>query len=155
MKPIVVAEHGSENASICTKENVEIQGLNLWLSDIGRPPGNTRTERVIGTLKREEINLQEKYANETETKVSVAKTIWDYHMSRPNQGNGGFAANAAHHIGRAKLMKCIFPRAWNFSCWAENVLGLLGRRAPRIQDLRFAQTVMLIAYYGFWDAKQR
>jgi hypothetical protein len=82
--------------------------------------------------------------------VETNKTIWDYHMSRPNQGNGGFAPKEAHHIGRAKLMKCIFPRAWNFSCWSENGLGLLGRRAPRIQDLRFAQTVMLIAYYGFW-----
>lgn len=103
MKPIVVADHGSANTSSYTKANVEIQGLKLWLSGIGRPTGNARTERVIGTLKREEINLQEQYANEAEAKVSIAKAIWDYNMNRPNQGNGGFAPNAVHHIGRAEL----------------------------------------------------
>jgi transposase InsO family protein len=49
LKPIVVADHGSANAAKYTKANVEIQGLKLWLSGIGRPTGNARTERVIGT----------------------------------------------------------------------------------------------------------
>lgn len=103
MKPIVVADHGSANTASYTKANVEIQGLKLWLSGIGRPTGNARTERVIGTLKREEINLQEQYANETEAKLSIGKAVWDYNMNRPNQGNGGFAPNAVHHAGRAAL----------------------------------------------------
>ncbi len=47
MKPIVVADHGSANAAKYTKHNIEIQGLRLWLSGIGRPTGNARTERVI------------------------------------------------------------------------------------------------------------
>ena len=105
MKPIVVADHGSANASKYTKHNIEIQGLKLWLSGIGRPTGNARTERVIGTLKREEINLQEQYANETEAKNSIGNAIWDYNVNRPNQGNGGHAPNAVHHSGRAELMK--------------------------------------------------
>ena len=105
MKPIVVADHGSANASKYTKHNIEIQGLKLWLSGIGRPTGNARTERVIGTLKREEINLQEQYANETEAKSSIGTAIWDYNVNRPNQGNGGHAPNAVHHSGRAELMK--------------------------------------------------
>ena len=105
MRPIVVADHGSANAARYTKENIEIQGLKLWLSGIGRPTGNARTERVIGTLKREEIYLQEQYANETEAKTSIGKAITDYNMNRPNQGNGGFAPNSVHQIGRAELTK--------------------------------------------------
>ncbi len=105
LKPFVVADHGSANASKYTKSNIEIQGLKLWLSGIGRPTGNARTERVIGTLKREEINLQEQYANEQEAKTSIEKAIWDYNFNRPNQGNGGFAPNSVHHTGRAELTK--------------------------------------------------
>ena len=104
MKPFVVADHGSANAAKYTRNNIEIQGLKLWLSGIGRPTGNARTERVIGTLKREEISLQEQYAEETEARTSIGKAIWDYNMNRPNQGNGGHAPNACHHIGRRELM---------------------------------------------------
>lgn len=105
LKPIVVADHGSANTARYARANIEIQGLKLWLSGIGRPTGNARTERVIGTLKREEINLQEQYAEETEAKVSIGKAIWDYNFNRPNQGNGGFAPNSVHHMGRAELMR--------------------------------------------------
>lgn len=105
MKPYVVADHGSANAAKYTKHNIEIQGLKLWLSGIGRPTGNARTERVIGTLKREEINLQEQYAKEMEAKGSIQNAIWDYNFNRPNQGNGGHAPNSVHHCGRAKLME--------------------------------------------------
>ena len=52
MKPFVVADHGSANSAKYTRANIEIQGLKLWLSGIGRPTGKARTERVIGTLKR-------------------------------------------------------------------------------------------------------
>lgn len=99
----MVADHGSANAAKYTKANIEILGLKLWLSGIGRPTGNARTERVIGTLKREEINLQEQYGNENEAKISIGNAIWDYNFNRPNQGNGGFAPNAVHHSGRAAL----------------------------------------------------
>lgn len=105
MKPIVVADHGSANTAKYTKHNIEIQGLRLWLSGIGRPTGNARTERVIGTLKREEINLQEQYATEEEAKASIKNAIWDYNFNRPNQGNGGFAPDSVHHVGRMELMK--------------------------------------------------
>lgn len=105
LKPYVVADHGSANAASYTKNNIEIQGLKLWLSGIGRPTGNARTERVIGTLKREEINLQEQYANEAEAKSSIKNAIWDYNFNRPNQGNGGFAPNTIHHSGRKKMME--------------------------------------------------
>jgi len=105
LKPIVVADHGSANAAKYTKNNIEIQGLKLWLSGIGRPTGNARTERVIGTLKREEINLQEQYASEAEARTSIGNAIWDYNFNRPNQGNGGFAPNAVHHSGRTKMME--------------------------------------------------
>jgi putative transposase len=105
LKPTVVADHGSANAAKYTKANIEILGLKLWLSGIGRPTGNARTERVIGTLKREEINLQEQYASEPEATKSIGQTIFDYNANRPNQGNGGFAPNLVHHAGRAVLTK--------------------------------------------------
>lgn len=105
LKPTVVADHGSANASKYTKNNIEILGLKLWLSGIGRPTGNARTERVIGTLKREEINLQEQYAVEAEARTSIGNAIWDYNFNRPNQGNGGFAPNTVHHNGRKKMME--------------------------------------------------
>lgn len=103
LRPIVVADHGSANTAKYTKANIAVQGLKLWLSGIGRPTGNARTERVIGTLKREEINLQEQYANELEAKTAIARAIWDYNFNRPNQGNGGFAPNSVHHMGRKEL----------------------------------------------------
>lgn len=105
LKPFVVADHGSANIAAYTKTNIEVQGLKLWLSGIGRPTGNARTERVIGTLKREEINLQEQYADETEARDLIGKAINDYNFNRPNQGNGGFAPNSVHHQGRYELLK--------------------------------------------------
>ena len=105
LKPIVVADHGSANIAAYTKKNIEIQGLKLWLSGIGRPTGNARTERVMGTLKREEIYLQEQYENEEEARRLIGAKIYDYNFHRPNQGNGGFAPNSVHHHGRYELMK--------------------------------------------------
>lgn len=105
MKPRVVADHGSANVASYTKKNIEIQGLDLWLSGIGRPTGNARTERVIGTLKREEIKLQECYINEREARLRIGTAIWDYNFRRPNAGNGGFAPNSVHIQGRKILTK--------------------------------------------------
>lgn len=103
LRPRIVADHGSANISKMTKDNIEIQGLDLWLSGIGRPTGNARTERVMGTLKSEEINLQREYKSEKEAQKRIADTIKDYNFKRPNAGNGGFAPNAVHHLGRYKL----------------------------------------------------
>lgn len=105
LRPFVVADHGSANTAAYTKSNIEIQGLKLWLSGIGRPTGNARTERVIGTLKREEIYLQEQYENEEMAYKLIGAKIYDYNFHRPNQGNGGFAPNSIHHQGRYDLMK--------------------------------------------------
>lgn len=103
MKPRVVADHGSANVAAYTRKNIEVQGLDLWLSGIGRPTGNARTERVIGTLKREEIKLQEKYKSEQEARSRISAAIWDYNFRRPNSGNGGFAPNSVHIQGRWAL----------------------------------------------------
>lgn len=103
MKPRVVADHGSANVAAYTRKNIEVQGLDLWLSGIGRPTGNARTERVIGTLKREEIKLQEKYESEQEARSRISAAIWDYNFRRPNSGNGGFAPNSVHVQGRWTL----------------------------------------------------
>jgi putative transposase len=103
MRPILVADHGSANIAKYTRENIEIQGLELWLSGVGRPTGNARTERVIWTLKSEEINLQPEYESEQEALTRISATIQDYNTKRPNAGNGGFSPNAVHQIGRYKL----------------------------------------------------
>jgi putative transposase len=103
MKPRVVADHGSANIAAYTRKNIEIQGLDLWLSGIGRPTGNARTERVMGTLKREEIKLQEQYGSESEGRSRIGTAIWDYNFRRPNAGNGGFAPNSVHIQGRRVL----------------------------------------------------
>lgn len=105
LRPIVVADHGSANASARTKSNIEILGLTLWLSGIGRPTGNARTERTIGTLKAEEITLQDQYESETEARASIERAIKDYNFKRPNAGNGGFAPHEVHVHGRSKLTK--------------------------------------------------
>ena len=103
MKPRIVADHGSANIAAYTRKNIEVQGLDLWLSGIGRPTGNARTERVMGTLKREEIKLQEQYENESEARSRISTAIWDYNFRRPNAGNGGFAPNSVHIQGRRAL----------------------------------------------------
>jgi putative transposase len=104
LRPILVADHGSPNVSRWTRENIEVQGLKLWLSGIGRPTGNARTERVIGTLKTEEIKLQDCYIDEGEAQRRIAAVIHDYNFNRPNMGVGGHSPNAVHHMGRAALM---------------------------------------------------
>lgn len=105
LKPRLVADHGSANISRYTRTNIEVQGLDLWLSGIGRPTGNARTERVIGTLKAEEIKLQPCYESEDEGRTRIDAAIWDYNFHRPNSGNGGFAPNSVHHMGRHELTK--------------------------------------------------
>lgn len=101
LKPYVVADHGSANTSKHTRSNIEIQGLSLWLSGVGRPTGNARTERVIGTLKAEEIKLQPMYASEEEAIARINATIADYNYKRPNMGIGGHAPAIIHETGRA------------------------------------------------------
>jgi putative transposase len=103
MKPRIVADHGSANIAAYTRKNIEVQGLELWLSGIGRPTGNARTERVMGTLKREEIKLQEQYGSEEEARTRIGAAIWHYNFRRPNAGNGGFAPNSVHLMGRKIL----------------------------------------------------
>lgn len=100
LKPRLVADHGSANTSAYTRSNIEVQGLDLWLSGIGRPTGNARTERVIGTLKEEEIKLQDCYQDDDEAHRRIGFAIWDYNEIRPNAGVGGFAPNFVHHMGR-------------------------------------------------------
>ena len=53
-KPRLVIDHGDANISRYTYRNLEVMGLEIWLSDIGRPAGNARTKRVIVTLKQGE-----------------------------------------------------------------------------------------------------
>lgn len=103
LKPMVVADHGSANTASYTAENLKILGLDLWLSGIGRPTGNARTERTIGTIRREELALQGAYRDELEARRRIGATIPDYNKFRPNAGNGGFVPNAVHAFGRAKL----------------------------------------------------
>ncbi len=103
LRPIVVADHGSANACKHTKNNIEILGLTLWLCGIGRPTGNARTERTIGTLKNEEIKLQERYEDEDEAFNRIKNKIHEYNFERPNAGNGGFAPNSVHVSGRYEL----------------------------------------------------
>lgn len=103
LRPIVVADHGSANSSKHTRTNIEFLGLELWLSGVGRPTGNARTERVIGTLKREEILLEGEYKSESEAQRKIGHAIFDYNNLRPNAGNGGFAPSIVHQHGRKVL----------------------------------------------------
>lgn len=105
LKPRLVADHGSANTSRHTKANIEVQGLDLWLSGIGRPTGNARTERVIGTLKWEEIELQGAYLDASDATERLKAAILEYNFDRPCSGNGGFAPAVVHQQGRAKLTK--------------------------------------------------
>jgi len=88
-----------------TRSNIEVQGLELWLRGVGRPTGNGRTERVTGTLKHEEIKLQDQYASAAEARQRIGRMIWDYNFRRPNAENGSFAPNSVHHMGRSVLME--------------------------------------------------
>jgi putative transposase len=103
LRPIVVADHGSANTAGYTRENIEILGLDLWLCGIGRPTGNARTERTIGTLKNEEIKLQDRYDDEDEAYQRIKSKIYEFNFERPNAGNGGFAPNSVHVQGRYAL----------------------------------------------------
>ena len=103
MKPRIVADHGSANIAQYTRTNIEVQGLDLWLSGVNRPTGNARTERTIGTLKWEEIHLEGFYESEERARTRLAAAIFDYNFRRPNAGNGGFAPNIVHVLGRAVL----------------------------------------------------
>ena len=119
LKPRVVADHGSANTAAYTKKNIEVQGLDLWLSGIGRPTGNARTERVMGTLKREEIKLQDQYSSEEEARSRIGTAIWDYNFRRPNAGNGGFAPNSVHLQGTSSNRPVVLVCLEGFFelCW--------------------------------------
>lgn len=104
LRPIVVADHGSANTAVYTRDNIEVLGLHLWLCGIGRPTGNARTERTIGTLKNEEIKLQDRYEDGDEAYERIKSKIYEYNFERPNAGNGGFSPNAVHVQGRNALM---------------------------------------------------
>jgi putative transposase len=103
LRPMVVADHGSANTAPYTAKNLDVLGLDLWLSGVGRPTGNARTERVMGTLRREELSFQEAYKDEPEAYRRISATITDYNGARPNAGNGGFAPNLVHAFGRHRL----------------------------------------------------
>lgn len=103
MKPRIVADHGSANTATYTKTNIEVQGLELWLSGVSRPTGNARTERTIGTLKWEEIQIEGEYTDEDHARSRLRPTIQDYNYRRPNAGNGGFAPASVHLLGRHVL----------------------------------------------------
>lgn len=103
LRPRLVADHGSANTASYTKANIEVQGLDLWLSGVNRPTGNARTERAIGTLKWEEIDLEGEYGSEGQARARLRAAISDYNLRRPNAGNGGFAPNSVHHAGRHAL----------------------------------------------------
>lgn len=103
LRPIVVADHGSANTAGYTKDNIKLLGLDLWLCGIGRPTGNARTERTIGTLKNEEIKLQDRYDDGDEAHEKIKNKIHEYNFERPNAGNGGFAPNSVHVLGRYAL----------------------------------------------------
>jgi putative transposase len=105
LKPRIVADHGSANCAQYTRSNIEIQGLELWLCGIGRPTGNARTERTIGTLKHEEISLQDQYTHEEEAQRRIGSAIADYNHRRPNAGNGGFAPIMVHMFGRKFMIE--------------------------------------------------
>jgi len=105
MKPRIVADHGSANTASYTRQNIEVQGLELWLSGVGRATGNARTERTIGTLKREEIHLQEEYPDEKDGRTRIGSAISDFNFRRPNAGNGGFAPCFVHILGRKYLLE--------------------------------------------------
>ena len=92
MKPRIVADHGSANIAAYTKKNIEVQGLDLWLSGIGRPTGNARTERVTGTLKREEIKLQEQYASEAEGRSRLGDSDLGLQLPSSELGQRGLRA---------------------------------------------------------------
>lgn len=104
LRPIVVADHGAANTAEYTKNNIEVLGLDLWLCGIGRPTGNARTERTIGTLRNEEIKLQDRYSDEDEAHTRIKNKILEYNFERPNAGNGGFSPNSVHVSGRYQLM---------------------------------------------------
>lgn len=105
LKPTVVADHGSANAAKYTKSNIEIQGLKLWLSGIGRPTGNARTERVIGTLKKRGDKSTGAICKRGRSQEIHWANNFRLQFQWPNQGNGGFAPNLIHHAGRAVLTK--------------------------------------------------
>lgn len=75
LKLRLVADDSSANTSSYTRSNIEVQGLDLWLSGVGRPTGNAGTERVIGTLKEEEIKLQDCYIDEDEALRRIGYAI--------------------------------------------------------------------------------
>lgn len=66
------------------KEDIENLGLELWLSGVGRPTGNARTERVIGTLKRAEVLLEGEYENQASAQKKNGYAIFGYSNLRSN-----------------------------------------------------------------------
>lgn len=104
-RPLLVSDQGAPNKSHSTAHFLkELLKVKHRLAAVNRPTGNARTERVMGTLRDLELNLQWTYATFDEARESVGPTIQDYNQRRPNMGNGGFTPSLVHRHGRKKLM---------------------------------------------------
>lgn len=103
-RPLLVSDQGAPNKANATAKFLrQMLRVQHRLAAVNRPTGNARTERVIGTLRDAELNLQWTYATFDEARGRMAPTIQDYNQRRPNMGNGGFTPALVHRHGRKKL----------------------------------------------------
>ncbi len=105
-RPLLVSDQGAPNKAHSTAHFLkQLLQVKHRLAAVDRPTGNARTERVIGTLRDVELNLQWTYATFDEARTSIGPTIQDYNHRRPNMGNGGFTPSLVHRHGRKTLME--------------------------------------------------
>lgn len=105
LKPMVVSDHGAPNLSRPTQKVIQELELEHRLAAVQRPTGNARCERAIGSIKREEVDLQWQYPDYPTARKEIGAYIEYYNMKRPNMGNGYFIPADVHRQGRTPLMK--------------------------------------------------
>ncbi|MSP39981.1 MAG: hypothetical protein EXR70_15945 [Deltaproteobacteria bacterium] len=81
-----------------TQEFFETLGAELSLARGRRPIDNALTERLYGSIKKEEIYLVENYPDEISAKEEIGRYIQSYHQTRPHQSLMNFTPAHVHEV---------------------------------------------------------
>ena len=87
------SDHGVQYATVRYVEMLQEAGVQVSMSDIGQPTQNAYVERLIRTIKEEEIDLSD-YANYAEARTQIGQFIEDVYTYKRIHSSLGYLTPA-------------------------------------------------------------
>lgn len=104
--PELRVDRGSPNTSLITQEFFAIMGADLSFARVHRPTDNALTERVIGTVKQEEIYVVSSYPDEQSSREEIGSYLNIYNNDRPHQSLWNFTPAHVHEVNnKTKILE--------------------------------------------------